>query len=456
MGSYAQCWLDDLLVGSSKSDIDPELISLFRANDKVVLSAPILHLPPHFDHYRGSLEEDSNLKIVYYEIPVQVVRDRLDVLGYDQRTAEQAFQEWIREELKQTIKRMENFLQNESDYGDLGHRDLMEKRYRSDVEILSELSPGSWVEGLKLIRSSGLQPNFYGRYEGPHENTLIGYMLSHEWYGFPGYDMLVPLRLAMEACESGKGLIYDLTDLVWSGYFDYEEDFVEYGLNIAAGEYSSKAKIIVLTEGKTDAWILRESLKVLFPHLEDYFSFLDFESSGFGGGVGNLVNVVKAFAGAGIVNNVVALFDNDTAAAAACNALQKVTLPAHIVVRRLPNLDFLKNYPTVGPSGEVTLDVNGIAASIELYLGEDVLRIDGDKLTPIQWTVYDRALDRYQGEVLEKAQLQERFRQKLANQRGAPGPEWDGLRIIFQVLFRAFAEKNRRAICKRPTAYRSR
>ncbi len=100
-----------------------------------------------------------------------MVRDRLNVLGYDQRTAEQAFQEWISEELKQAIERMEKWQQNESGHRDLDHRDLMEKHYRSDVEILSELSPESWVEGLKLIHSSGLQPKYYSRYEGPHENS---------------------------------------------------------------------------------------------------------------------------------------------------------------------------------------------------------------------------------------------------------------------------------------------
>lgn len=448
MGSYAQCWLDDLFVGSSKNDIDTNLISLFRPADKRILSSPIHNLPPHLEHYRESIEKDSDLRIVFYETSVDVVRDRLDVLGYDLSTAKQAFQEWINEERKRSIEMMEELQQRDS-----SHRDLMDAHYRSEVEILSELSPESWIQGLKTIRSSGLKTNYYGRYEGPYENTSIGYMLSHEWYGFPGWDFIVPLRLAIEACKSGKSLIYDVTDLIWSEYFDYQEDFVEYGLSVSASEYSSNAKTIVLTEGKNDAWVLKESMNILFPYLEDYFSFLDFEGTGFGGGVGNLANVVKVFAGAGIVNNVVALFDNDTAAAAACKSLDRINMPANIAVRRLPKLELLKSYPTVGPSGKVELDVNGIAASIELYFGEDVLKINGDKLTPIQWTGYDRALDRYQGEVLDKDQLQNRFRHKLRNQSGSPGQEWDGLRAVFQVIFQAFVEKNRRAICKRPTEY---
>ena len=451
MGSYAQCWLDDLFVGSSKNDIDLDLISLFRTRDKVVLSAPIRDLPIHLEHYREALEEDGDLKIVYYETPVNIVCDRLDVLGYDLNTAEEAFRQWVKEEHARTIEMIGEWTERDS-----ASRELMEDHYRTNAKILGALTPRSWIEGLKLIRSSGLKTNYYGRYEGPHEKTLIGYMLSNEWYGFPGYDLFIPLRLAIEACENGRNLVYDVTDLVWSGYFDYDEDFVEYGLDISAAEYSSKARTVVLTEGKTDAWILRESLQILYPHLQDYFSFLDFESTGFGGGVGNLANVVKAFAGAGIVNNVVALFDNDTAAAAACKALTVLPLPPNISIRQLPSLDFLKDYPTIGPSGATRLDVNGIAASIELYLGEDVLRIDGVNLPSVQWTGYDKQMNQYQGEVLEKAQLHVRFREKISRLNGPPGPEWDALRAVLNVVFSAFAGRNRRAICKRAAEYYAR
>ncbi|HQR99119.1 MULTISPECIES: HEPN/Toprim-associated domain-containing protein [unclassified Polaromonas] len=448
MGSYAKCWLGDLNVGSSRNEIDPNLISLFRQQDKVVLSAPFHKLPASLEHYRESLEEDSDLKLVYYQVPVNVVRDRLEVLGYTITTVEDAFREWVKGEHAQKIESMKVWAEQDSET-----RKLMEDHYRTDAEILASVTPRSWIEGLKMIRSSELETSYHARFEGPHKGTLIGYMLSNEWYGFPGYDVFVPLRLAIEAFGDDGDLIYDLTDLVWSSNFDEGEDFVEFGLGVSAAEYSSMAKTIVLTEGKTDAWILSESFKVLYPHLQDYFSFLDFESTGYGGGVGNLANVVKAFAGAGIVNNVVALFDNDTAAAAACKAIEKIALPANIVIRQLPKLDFLENYPTIGPTGAAKLDVNGIAASIELYLGEDVLRLDSGNLAVVQWTGYEKSVNQYQGELLEKSKVQARFREKLSRHSGPAGPDWDGLRAVFRVLFSAFEEKNRGAICKRPTEY---
>lgn len=451
MGSYAQCWLDDLYVGSSKNDIDVDLISLFRAQDKIVRGSPITILPVPLKHYRESLDENQKLKVIYYEANTDIVRDRLDVLGYDLATAKEAFRTWITGEQTQSLE-----LLKQSKEKDSKSQYSMTSYYEKTCSTLSSLSPESWIESLKKIRKLGLKTNYFGKYKGPYEDTAIGYMLSNDWYGYPGYDLFVPLRLAIEACEGSQKLIYDLTDLVWSEYFDYDENFVEYGIEISASEYNSKSKIIVLTEGKTDAWILNESLNFLYPHLKNYFSFLDFEGTGFGGGVGNLANVVKAFAGAGIVNNIVALFDNDTAAISACKTLKNIPLPSNIVIQHLPELDLLRNYPTIGPSGYVNLDVNGVAASIELYLGEDVLRIDGNKFVPIQWTGYDKSAKKYQGEVLEKAQLQSRFKEKLIRAQRGEKLDWNGLQAIFQLLFSSFSERNRKMICKRASEYYSR
>lgn len=451
MGSYAECWLDDLLVGSSKNDIDTEIISLFRPNDKVLSASFSGHVSKLLVHYQETVGNDSGSNYVYYEAQVEIVRDRLNILGYDLSTAKEAFRAWVSEELKKSIEFYENCFEKDIEY-----KEAIEIRYRAQCEALSSLTPENWIENLKVIQSKGLESNYYSRYKGPYEGTTIGYMLSNEWYGYPGYDLFVPLRLAIESIENSKFLVYDLTDLVWSGYFDEDEDFVEYGFNVSASEYSSKAKTIVLTEGKTDAWVLSEAFDLLYPHLREYFSFLDFESTGYGGGVGNLANVVKAFAGAGIVNHVIALFDNDTAAASACRALEKVSFPPNIAICRLPELRLLKSYPTVGPSGSVDLDVNGMAASIELYFGDDVLRLDDGNLVPIQWTGYDKAARKYQGEVLEKAFLHCRFKDKLARARRGEKLNWEDLDAVFQLLFNTFVEKNRKSICKRASEYYAR
>lgn len=94
------------------------------------------------------------------------------------------------------------------------------------------------------------------------------------------------------------------------------------------------------------------------------------------------------------------------------------------------------------------LDV-GIAASIELYLGNDVLQIDGKARMPVQWTGYDKVLQQYQGEVVDKSVIHARFRQKLCEHQSDPGPEWDDLRMVLKTIFSAFASRNKEAIFTR-------
>jgi hypothetical protein len=153
---------------------------------------------------------------------------------------------------------------------------------------------------------------------------------------------------------------------------------------------------------------------------------------------------VKAFSGAGITNRIVALFDNDTAAREATRMLAAVPLPANIVVRHYPELPLLRNYPTLGPSGLTSLNVNGLAASIELYLGEDILQDGGGGLIPIQWRGYSQTLRQYQGEVIGKNTLHDAFRGKLEHCRVDRGAlqttDWSGLAAILEMVFHAFDE----------------
>jgi hypothetical protein len=412
-----------------------------------VISDPRAVVPHHIEHWLNDLEEGDDLCVVYYSAPVPIVRDRLEVMGYTLRTVREAFEEYVKGERRQHHEWSD---EPKSKQHEESHT-LLQDYHKKTQALLAKLNADSWLANLEEIRRLGLQPNYYGRYEGPHEDTLIGYMLSNEWYGFPGPDLNVALRLALEICPDAQELVYDITDLIGSEDFEPEEDFVEYGLSLSAENYHSKAKIILLTEGQSDSWILQESLNLLYPHLADYYSFMEFDLARVGGGTGNLSNLVKAFVGAGIVNKTIALFDNDTAGTAAIKSLERIALPPHIKVLRLPDLEWLTNYPTIGPSGKVAMDVNGVAASIELYLGNDVLFAGGKQLAPVQWTGFDPGMRQYQGEILDKDRIRERFRQKLEcaklDRRATASEQWNGLKAIFSTIFSAFHDLANKQIC---------
>jgi len=105
-------------------------------------------------------------------------------------------------------------------------------------------------------------------------------------------------------------------------------------------------------------------------------------------------------------------------------------LPANITVAVLPELPLAAQYPTIGPQGEFNMNVNGLAASIELFLGVDVLT-DAGALRPIRWTGFSQGAQRYQGEVMSRAAIQTAFRNKVATAERDPATiaqqDWSGI-----------------------------
>ena len=88
------------------------------------------------------------------------------------------------------------------------------------------------------------------------------------------------------------------------------------------------------------------------------------------------------------------------------------------------------------------MDVNGLAGGLEIYFGEDVLRLPDGTFTPVHWRGFDSAVRAYQGELESKAALQEKFSQKLSAARSdsklVQAQDWTGIRAILDMIHHAF------------------
>ena len=118
-----------------------------------------------------------------------------------------------------------------------------------------------------------------------------------------------------------------------------------------------------------------------------------------------------------------------------------------------PDFDLARSYPTLGdptlesPDKTIAMaDVNGLAASVELYLGEDVLATQNGSLRPVQWKAFIAGMDRYQGEVTGKPDIHKAFRAKAAKARRDPSvisqQDWGGLRLILDALLAPFRSRS--------------
>ena len=103
-------------------------------------------------------------------------------------------------------------------------------------------------------------------------------------------------------------------------------------------------------------------------------------------GTGNLFLFCQGLARIRIQNKVLVVFDNDTAGNAAYQKVKALKLPPTMQIALLPSLPDFESFPTLGPSGPNTEDINGRAVAIELYLDLS----HGSVSTPkVRWTSPD-------------------------------------------------------------------
>lgn len=335
---------------------------------------------------------DEEVQGYEYVTSVQQMRERLDVLGYQASTGREKLND-VKAEL--------------------------EKAEGEPVESFD-----AWLEDLiKSVKG-----------EGPGPATDVPH-----WVGW-SLDPRFVLRLVLEEAPADLEVALELTEVVSRGYVAYGADFCAKAFDAQHGIGSVFGPLIVMTEGRTDAEFLDQALRILRPHLVSYVRFLDYEFRP-EGSTSSLVRAVKAFAAAGIANRVIALFDRDAAAAEALTMLPK-HLPNNFRIRQLPESNVATHYPTIGPTGQSSVNVNGLAVSIEMFFGEDILRGTNLEFAPVQWRGYMAKVSAYQGELMDKPDLQKKFRAKASSaiQRGTTraDEDWTGMQAVLEVITTAF------------------
>lgn len=432
MGTYTDFSVAGYPLVNSKSAVVPEVMTVFRESDKCVF---VRRLSERNSLVWGDVyadEADETETATAYLCGTEKIIARLEVMGFTLNRVRRDFEAGRRAELSM----YQEWAEDEPD----------PPWFADKLSLIESLSFDEYLASLQLVLSEGLRPEPFDDNQKPGLSPIVRYILEENdeyIFGFFGSDIRCLIRAACEVAPKQSEVIQDITDLVEAGYYEPDEPVCQHSIDLLTLGHLENSNRIVLTEGSTDTYVLRASLKLRFPHLSEYYSFLDFDSSRVPGGAGYLASLVKGFAAAGIGNQIIAIFDNDAAARDAMRSLP--TLPPNIAVLKYPEVEFLTNYPTIGPSGSTNLDVNGLAASIELYFGKDVLESSDGFLAPVQWKGYIQSLDCYQGEVLGKKDLQAAFQRKLAKAENDPleqeKQDWSGIEAILGVIFGAFKDE---------------
>lgn len=161
-------------------------------------------------------------------------------------------------------------------------------------------------------------------------------------------------------------------------------------------------RYLIVTEGSSDAGIIKHALKILKPHIADFFDFVDMNEGYPFTGTGNLFNFTKGLISISVQNNVIIVYDNDAEGVSSFTRTVRLNLPDNMRVLKLPDLSEFQYFNTVGPSGEHQADINGRGAAIECYL-------DVGPSAVIRWNNYNKELGVYQGELVGKGDIMRAF-----------------------------------------------
>lgn len=415
MGSYGGLYVGSVRVASIKNRVYPELLSVFT--DSMYRSRIAEAAEFYVDTQPGAT-------VTAHEFTAggQIIADRLDILGFTPDKVCHALDSRLDE--ARHLRALPLWHDADPEYV---------ARTEAERAYLEGYTAQDWVADL---RSAAASPT--GDSMAPGTIRWLMFCIDEE-------DERLALRAFLLARPDDEVRL-DVTDLVADGWLDdCPAGICASGLSAMRAVAAAHAPIVVLTEGKTDIAVLEPALRLLYPHLSDLVRFMDYGERP-PGGAGPLVTTVRSFAAAGIANRVVALFDNDTAATDALRSLNQTRLPDNIRVRQYPPLDLARHYPTLGPppadDGVACADVNGLAGSIEMYLGRDILTLPDGTLRPVQWRTYLPGARQYQGEITGKQALHDAYRAKIRSAETDPSSvahqDWSGIHAILDLVLRAF------------------
>jgi HEPN/Toprim N-terminal domain 1 len=415
MGSYATITVNGSEIYSSKSFVEPEAMTLFRETDKKI---------------EYVFDEDNDLEYAKcrYINKIKNIKLRLDIMGFNLKNTEKEFISNNEYKYSRTFKSPDGI----------------------NDEELSGYSFKAWLVAMEYIIFNKLDIynlkdklcNFE-RNDYPIETYILGEHFDGEsYFGFISSDIRFVIRGILELFDEEDEFILDYTDLVNGGYYDEFDQLCNQSIDYLSNSSLTNQKTIIITEGSSDIGIIKRTMKALYPDVLDYYSFMDFNTPKAAGSASSLVNYIKGFIGSGINNKVIALFDNDTAAIDATKKLKSLSIPDNIKILHYPELDIAKDYPTLGPTGTIKTNINGLAGSIELYLGIDILIDNQKNITPIQWKGFNASLNQYQGEIINKEKIMQKYFKLLDDiEKGdfkKSDHDWSGMKKVLELIFKAF------------------
>ena len=260
MGTYTDLTVAGYPIISSKSAVVPEAMTIFRETDRRVFTR---RLSERNALVWGEPEDPNNEEtetVIEYSCETGKVIDRLNVMGFTLRRVREEFDTGRKAELEKYASRAEE--------------DSDSQWFAEDWSLLKGLTFDAYATAFASVIADGLMPVPFDDHKKEGLDPVIKYILGENddyLFGFLGTDVRLLLRLACEAVSANTRVVQDITELVDAGYYGEEEPVCENATRALIAGHPENSPRIILTEGSTDATILKEALALLYPHLSAYY-----------------------------------------------------------------------------------------------------------------------------------------------------------------------------------------
>ena len=378
-----------ITLGIDKMEIDWGKYDFYREHSALFQPSDVQTIPYYYLDSDGNLIEKMQEG---YSKPLTSVKKRLNLLGYDIASIRNMFNQYKREyhyrdrinlsfeQLYSLISKIDtrNFNTMEVEIQQVGDFDLGEYVYDcilENEEIEKHLFP--------VIRDED-------EYIQLTNKKILAEFLEN-------LDPYIILRILAENPHNTGNVNWYYADAIENG-FGRKEDLTK--------PLSHTQQIILVTEGSSDTYILKKTIEALYPDIADFFDFIDTKEGYPFTGTGNLYNFCIGLTKIGIQNQIIAIFDNDTAGLEKFKQSCKLNKPESFLILTLPNHTAFESFDTVGPHGVEKENINGRAVAIECFL--DFKSVNRQPL--IQWTSYNHKEAQYQGELVKKEAYVEAFK----------------------------------------------
>lgn len=414
MGSYGTISFKGLELYDAKNAVYYHMLNLFSPNDYI--ETTIIN------------DDGDSLVEKKFVTTCDNAKKRLDIIGYNLSLIIKEFQTNM------------DFLKSENEDYPVELYEILNEFY----DFMHDSPKYDLIEEMSIVNFKQAIVYYFQNPNGkiPTGNVILDYVINYHkgnyGVGLPVQDPLSEIRIILDTLADDDLIEYELTEIIDNGYVEIEDVLSFWN----TGQFDLISnETVILAEETTDIYVLKKSLKLLFPQFSHLYNFFDFNNIKSPGSTSNLVNLVKGFINAGIKNRIIALFDNDTAAYEAISTLNLEKLTPNIKIIHLPHLEWAMDYPTLGPTGKVNTDINKLACSMELFMGNNLLKRSGEYI-PVQWTGYNSKLKRYQGEILYKNEINDNFRniiKKVEEERiENVKHDWEQLKYLWKKIFAAF------------------